>query len=131
MEGQAVTSTETSQNDYSAGQRDRRPWGDWEVLDAGPGYVVKRIRVAPAGILSLQRHQHRAEQWIVVSGVARVTRNSETFEVNPGESTAIGLGDIHRVANPGTAELVFIEVQTGPVLREDDIERLEDSYGRS
>ena len=118
-------------NDYAAGQNDARPWGDWAVLDAGPGYAVKRIRVAPGGILSLQRHKHRAEQWTVVSGLARVTRNSETFDVRPGESVAIGLGDIHRVANPGAEEMVFIEVQTGPVLREDDIERLEDSYGRT
>src|SRR5271154_2019959 len=115
-------------NDYAAGQSDRRPWGDWAVLDAGPGFAVKRIRVVPGGILSLQRHQHRAEQWTIVSGAARVTRNTDTLDLRAGESIGIGLGDIHRIANPGSADLTFIEVQTGPDLREDDIERLEDSY---
>jgi mannose-1-phosphate guanylyltransferase/mannose-6-phosphate isomerase len=117
-------------NDYAAGQHDSRPWGDWAVIDAGPGFCVKRIRVTPGGILSLQRHQHRAEQWTVVAGTARVTRNAETIDLTPGQSVAIGLHDIHRVANPGTEDMVFIEVQTGRELREDDIERLEDSYGR-
>ncbi len=118
-------------NDYAAGQSDRRPWGDWAVLDAGPGFAVKRIRVAPGGVLSLQRHQHRAEQWTVVAGTARVTRNTETIDLLPGESIGIGLGDIHRVANPGDHDVVLIEVQTGRELREDDIERLQDRYGRA
>ena len=118
-------------NDYTAGQTDRRPWGDWTVLDAGPGFAVKRIRVIAGGVLSLQRHQHRAEQWTVVAGVARVTRNTETIDLLSGESIGIGQGDIHRVANPGSADLVLIEVQTGAELREDDIERLQDRYGRA
>jgi mannose-6-phosphate isomerase-like protein (cupin superfamily) len=118
-------------NDYAAGQSDRRPWGDWAVLDAGPGYAVKRIRVVPGGVLSLQRHQHRAEQWTVVAGIARVTRNAETIDLLAGESIGIGLGDIHRLANPGGGDAVVIEVQTGRELREDDIERLEDRYGRT
>ena len=117
-------------NDYAVGQQDDRPWGDWAVIDAGPGFAVKRIRVTPGGILSLQRHQHRAEQWTVVAGTARVTINEETFDVPAGQSVAIGHGDIHRVANPGESDMVFIEVQTGRELREDDIERLEDTYGR-
>jgi len=117
-------------NDYAAGQSDHRPWGDWTVLDAGPGFAVKRIRVVPGGVLSLQRHQHRAEQWTVVAGRARVTRNTDTIDLLAGESIGIGQGDIHRIANPGDADMVFIEVQTGSELREDDIERLEDSYGR-
>ncbi len=117
-------------NDYVAGQSDRRPWGEWAVLDAGPGFAVKRLRVIPGGVLSLQRHQHRAEQWTVVAGTARITRNTETIDLLAGESIGIGLGDIHRIANPGTTDMVFIEVQTGPELREDDIERLEDRYGR-
>jgi mannose-6-phosphate isomerase-like protein (cupin superfamily) len=128
---EADAMTEDLHNDYAAGQSDARPWGHWEVLDAAPGYAVKRIRVHPGGILSLQRHQHRAEQWTVVAGQARVTRNHETLDVGPGESVAIGLGDVHRVANPGHVDLVFIEVQTGRRLREDDIERLEDTYGRT
>lgn len=118
-------------NDYAVGQSDGRPWGDWAVIDAGPGFAVKRIRVVPGGILSLQRHQHRAEQWTIVAGAARVTRNTDTIDLHAGESIGIGLGDIHRIANPGTEDMVFIEVQTGPELREDDIERLEDSYGRT
>ncbi len=118
-------------NDYATGQADSRPWGDWAVVDAGPGFCVKRIRVVPGGILSLQRHQHRAEEWTVVTGTARVTRNTNTIDLVAGESIGIGLGDIHRIQNPGGADMVFIEVQTGVDLREDDIERLEDSYGRS
>ena len=118
-------------NDYRTGQSDARPWGDWAVIDVGPGFAVKRIRVAPGGILSLQRHAHRAEIWTVVAGTARVTRNDESFDVAAGGSTAIGRGDIHRVQNAGSDDMVFIEVQTGAVLREDDIERLHDSYGRS
>ena len=118
-------------NDYATGQADARPWGDWAVVDAGSGFCVKRIRVVPGGILSLQRHQHRAEQWTVVAGKARVTRNTDTIDLVAGESIGIGLGDIHRIQNPGSADMVFIEVQTGAELREDDIERLEDSYGRS
>ena len=121
----------TARNDYAVGQADSRPWGDWAVVDAVPGFCVKRIRVVPGGILSLQRHQHRAEQWTVVAGSARVTRNTDTIDLLAGESIGIGLGDIHRIANPGSGDLVFIEVQTGAELREDDIERLEDSYGRN
>lgn len=118
-------------NDYATGQSDARPWGDWAVVDAGLGFCVKRIRVVPGGILSLQRHQHRAEQWTVVAGQARVTRNTDTIDLVAGESIGIGRGDIHRISNPGSTDMVFIEVQTGDELREDDIERLEDSYGRS
>jgi mannose-6-phosphate isomerase-like protein (cupin superfamily) len=118
-------------NDYAVGQSDARPWGDWAVLDAGPGFCVKRIRVVPGGILSLQRHQHRAEQWTVVNGTARVTRNTDTIDLMAGESIGIATGDIHRIHNLGSVDMVFIEVQTGGELREDDIERLDDSYGRS
>jgi mannose-1-phosphate guanylyltransferase/mannose-6-phosphate isomerase len=117
-------------NEYTAGQTDKRPWGDWTVLDAGPGFCVKRMRVTPGGILSLQRHQHRAEHWIVVAGTATVTRDYETLTLAPDQSIYLKLGTIHRMANHGTEDLVFIEVQTGAELREDDIERLEDSYGR-
>lgn len=118
-------------NDYAAGQSDTRPWGEWAVIDAGPGFCVKRIRVLPGGVLSLQRHQHRAEQWTVVAGTARVTRNTDTIDLLAGESIGIARGDIHRIANPGGEDMVFIEVQTGAELREDDIERLSDQYGRS
>jgi mannose-6-phosphate isomerase-like protein (cupin superfamily) len=100
------------------------------VVDCGPGFVVKRIRVTPGHLLSLQRHRHRAEQWVVVAGTAHVTRNAETLDVLPGQVVSIAVGDIHRVANRGPDLLEFIEVQTGAVLSEDDIERLEDNYGR-
>lgn len=123
--------TEATSNHYQAGQRDRRPWGDWEVLDAGPGYVVKRIRVTAGGILSLQRHRHRAEDWTMVAGLARVTLGTATFDLAAGQSIHINTGDIHRIANPGGETVIFIEVQTGPILSEDDIERLEDQYGRT
>ncbi|MCW3475350.1 phosphomannose isomerase type II C-terminal cupin domain [Limobrevibacterium gyesilva] len=119
-----------SANTYAAGQSDRRPWGEWAVLDAGPGYVVKRIRVIPGGILSLQRHRHRAEDWTIVAGAALATLGTRQFELAAGQSTHIDTGAVHRIANPGTTDMVFIEVQTGPILSEDDIERLEDSYGR-
>jgi mannose-6-phosphate isomerase-like protein (cupin superfamily) len=118
-------------NDYRVGQADRRPWGDWAVIDAGPGFCVKRIRVIPGGILSLQRHRHRAEHWVIVAGNARITRDDETLELGPDQSVYLKLGTLHRIANPGTEDLIFIEVQTGAELREDDIERLEDKYGRS
>jgi mannose-6-phosphate isomerase-like protein (cupin superfamily) len=118
-------------NSYAAGQHDTRPWGDWTVLDAGPGYAVKRIRVHPDGVLSVQRHRHRAEQWIVVAGTARVRRGDATFDLAPGQATQIGVGEVHSVANSGTEDMVFIEVQTGEVLSEDDIERLGDRYGRT
>jgi mannose-6-phosphate isomerase-like protein (cupin superfamily) len=125
-----MVETQENASTYAVGQSDVRPWGDWRVVDCGIGFVVKRIRVAPGHRLSLQRHWHRAEQWVVVQGTARVTRNAEIFDLAPGETTRIGVGDVHRVANAGTAVLEFIEVQTGTVLSEDDIERLEDNYGR-
>lgn len=115
---------------YAAGQHDRRPWGDWTVLDTGPGWCLKRIRVAPGGVLSLQYHRHRAEDWVVVEGTARVTLNQAQFDLGPGERTHIGVGEVHRVANPGTTDMVFIEIQTGEDPREDDIVRVEDRYGR-
>jgi mannose-6-phosphate isomerase-like protein (cupin superfamily) len=115
---------------YAAGQNAIRPWGEWAVLDVGHGYVVKRIRVRPGGILSLQRHRHRAEDWTVVAGTGRVTLGERQFDLAMGGSTHIGLGELHRIANTGTDDVVFIEVQTGAYLSEDDIERSEDSYGR-
>jgi mannose-6-phosphate isomerase-like protein (cupin superfamily) len=103
----------------------------WEVLDAGPGYCVKRIRVVPGGILSLQRHAHRAERWTIVMGSVFVVRNQEQFDVHAQYSVEIARGDVHRMENRGIEDAVIIEVQIGTVLREDDIERLEDVYGRT
>ncbi len=109
----------------------RRPWGSYTVLDdPGSGYKLKRIEVNPGGALSLQRHRHRSEHWVVVSGMATVTRGKERFKVGKNESTYIPIGEVHRLENLEREPLVIIEVQVGDYLGEDDIERLEDSYGR-
>jgi len=115
---------------YSVGQTDTRPWGTWLVIDVGPGHVVKRITVRPGQRLSLQRHRHREEHWIVVAGTAQVVRGDESFMLEVGGTTRIPLGAKHRIANPGTVDLEFIEVQLGALLAEDDIERFDDAYGR-
>lgn len=116
---------------YHHGQRDDRPWGSWEILTTGPGYAVKRIVVTAGSRLSLQRHAHRAEHWVIVAGEARVTKGRDIIPLGTGEAVAIGHREVHRIENPGTSDLVFIEVQHGTHLDEDDIERLEDDYGRS
>ena len=107
-----------------------RPWGNYEQLDVGPGYQVKRLVINPGGILSLQRHKHRSEHWVVVSGEVDVTVGDRISRVLPNESLFIGAGTNHRLANPGTAPAVLIEVQTGSYLGEDDVIRLEDVYNR-
>jgi mannose-6-phosphate isomerase-like protein (cupin superfamily) len=115
---------------YTIGAHDSRPWGEWLVIDAGAGFAVKRITVLPGQRLSLQRHRHRAEQWVVVAGTALVTCGDAVLTLTAGESVRIAQGETHRVENRGTETVVFIEVQTGSVLSEDDIERLHDDYGR-
>ncbi len=115
---------------YARGDADERPWGRWEVLDVGERFVVKRISVRPGGRLSLQRHNHRQEHWVVVRGRARVTRDEEILELGPDDSVFIPLGAWHRIENPGDELMEFIEVQTGDRLDENDIERREDVYGR-
>ncbi len=107
-----------------------RPWGSFETLALGPRFQVKRIIVKPGGILSLQKHHHRAEHWIVVEGTANVTIGEEVRLISENESTYIPLGEVHRLENPGRFPLVLIEVQTGSYLGEDDIVRLEDVYKR-
>ncbi|WP_108880554.1 mannose-1-phosphate guanylyltransferase/mannose-6-phosphate isomerase [Anderseniella sp. Alg231-50] len=107
-----------------------RPWGTFEGIDRGDRYQVKRITVKPGAQLSLQYHHHRAEHWIVVKGVAKVTRGDETFLLRENESTYIPLGAVHRLENPGKTTLELIEVQSGSYLGEDDIVRVEDVYGR-
>jgi mannose-6-phosphate isomerase-like protein (cupin superfamily) len=116
--------------DYKRGQSDERPWGRWEVLDVGERHIVKRITVNPGHALSLQYHDHRHEHWVIVRGKAVVTLGKE--KVNRGENEIVDIpaGTIHRVANEGSGILEFIEIQTGEVLSEDDITRLEDNYGR-
>jgi mannose-1-phosphate guanylyltransferase/mannose-6-phosphate isomerase len=107
-----------------------RPWGYYQSIDNGARYQVKRIVVTPGRRLSLQRHFHRAEHWIVVKGTAEVTRGEEVKIVHENESIYLPLGVIHRLANPGKINLELIEVQTGSYLGEDDIVRIEDVYNR-
>ncbi|UCU94173.1 mannose-1-phosphate guanylyltransferase/mannose-6-phosphate isomerase [Hydrogenophaga taeniospiralis] len=108
-----------------------RPWGWYDSIDLGERFQVKRIGVKPGASLSLQKHHHRAEHWIVVKGTAEVTRGSETFLMSENQSTYIPIGEVHRLRNPGKLELEMIEVQSGSYLGEDDIVRLQDDYGRN
>jgi mannose-6-phosphate isomerase-like protein (cupin superfamily) len=121
----------TSGDGYALGASDSRPWGHWSVIAVGSGYAVKQIVVLPGGRLSLQRHQGRDEHWVVVAGRARVTRDAMVNELGPNESVHIPAGTAHRLENVGDGELRVIEVQCGADLREDDIVRLEDAYGRA
>lgn len=138
-----VTRQENSQNvktlidllapDYpemSAHQRVYRPWGWYESIARGSRFQVKRICVKPQAVLSLQRHVHRAEHWVVVEGVGLVEIDGKTWQMNENESTFVPIGAVHRLSNPGKIPLVIIEVQTGSYLGEDDIVRLDDIYGR-
>jgi mannose-6-phosphate isomerase len=109
---------------------DRRPWGTFTVLDEGDGFKVKRIEVLPGKRLSYQQHAQRAEHWVVVQGNAKVTLDGQDVIVKPGEAIDIAVGTAHRVENPGDDLLVFIEVQRGNYLGEDDIVRLQDDFGR-
>ena len=108
-----------------------RPWGSYDAVHAGDGFKVKHLVIDPGQRLSLQVHRHRSEHWIVVRGVARVTRGDSTYALRENESTWIPRGVVHRLENRGTAPLEIIEVQSGPYLGEDDIERLDDAYGRT
>ncbi|MDG4476580.1 mannose-1-phosphate guanylyltransferase/mannose-6-phosphate isomerase [Thiovibrio frasassiensis] len=107
-----------------------RPWGSYECVDSGDRFQVKRIMVNPGATLSLQRHFHRAEHWVVVKGTAHITNSEQTIILTENQSTYIPLGAKHRLKNPGTIPLEIVEIQTGSYLGEDDIERLEDLYGR-
>ena len=108
-----------------------RPWGYYQGVDAGARYQVKRIVVNPSATLSLQKHFHRSEHWVVVRGTAEVTIGSEVRTIHENESTYIPIGSVHRLANPGKIPLEVIEVQAGSYLGEDDIVRLTDEYGRA
>jgi len=112
------------------GERVLRPWGHYEALTLGKRYQVKRIVVQPGEKLSLQKHFHRAEHWVVVRGSALVTRDSERLTIAENEHIYLPLGCVHRLENVGRIPLTLIEVQTGSYLGEDDIVRLEDDYGR-
>ncbi|QWD64350.1 mannose-1-phosphate guanylyltransferase/mannose-6-phosphate isomerase [Polynucleobacter sp. MWH-UH2A] len=108
-----------------------RPWGWYDSVDEGEHFKVKRIQVKPGASLSLQMHHHRAEHWIVVKGTAEITNGDQVITLTENQSTYIPQGQTHRLANPGTAPLEIIEVQSGSYLGEDDIVRFEDTYGRN
>jgi mannose-1-phosphate guanylyltransferase/mannose-6-phosphate isomerase len=114
-----------------ASRRVHRPWGSYESIQEGHRYQVKRITVHPGAKLSLQKHFHRAEHWVVVNGTAMVTRDNEEILLRENESIYLPLGAVHRLANPGKLPLNLIEVQSGAYLGEDDIVRLEDVYRRN
>jgi mannose-1-phosphate guanylyltransferase/mannose-6-phosphate isomerase len=113
-----------------AHRRERRPWGSFESRASGQGFQVKRIVVNPRSSLSLQSHQHRAEHWVMLTGVGRVECDEKVIDLQPNESTFIPKGSKHRLSNLGDAPIELIEVQVGDYLGEDDIERYEDNYGR-
>lgn len=108
-----------------------RPWGWYDSVDEGGRFKVKRIQVKPGASLSLQKHHHRAEHWVVVNGTAEITCGDKRLLLTENQSTYIPLGEVHRLANPGTIPLEIIEVQSGRYLGEDDIVRFEDTYGRT
>jgi len=110
---------------------DRRPWGSYTVLEEASTFKVKRIEVLPGKRLSYQKHAQRAEHWVVVAGTAKVTLDGRELTVRTGEAIDIPVGSAHRVENPADDDLIFIEVQRGNYLGEDDIVRLEDDFGRA
>ena len=110
--------------------KEERPWGWYDVIDEGNRYKVKNIEVKPGSSLSLQVHHHRAEHWVVVEGTAMVQLNNDKQLLSENQSTFIPLGCKHRLSNPGKIPLKIIEVQSGPYLDEDDIERFDDNFGR-
>ncbi len=111
-------------------EKSERPWGSYEVLGEFPTYKVKTICVKPGGRLSYQRHAKRAEHWFIVAGNPEVTVDGQIRNIGPGDSVQFEIGVLHRIANPGTTDVIFVEVQTGTYFGEDDIERVEDDYGR-
>ena len=131
IKGLVTKLANTQRKEATEHLKNYRPWGNYEQIDVGKRYQVKRITVKPGGILSLQSHLHRAEHWVVVSGTARVTVDNEVTILTENQSVYIPLGAIHRMENPGQIPLELIEVQSGSYLGEDDIVRYEDIYNRS
>ena len=111
-------------------QFEARPWGNYTVLDEGEGYKVKRIEVLPGKRLSYQKHAHRAEHWMIVNGTAKVTLDGRELVRAVGDTVDVAIGAAHRIENTSHERLVFIEVQRGTYLGEDDIVRLQDDFGR-
>lgn len=121
----------TKREEHTLHRKVHRPWGWYDSIDEGGRFKVKRIQVKPKASLSLQKHHHRAEHWIVVTGTAEITNGDKVLTLTENQSTYIPLGEVHRLANPGTIPLEIIEVQSGSYLGEDDIVRFEDTYGRT
>ena len=120
----------TSDITYEVGDQGGRPWGEWQVLDKQSHVVVKKILVYPGERLSLQRHQHRTERWIVTEGEATAYCDGNITVLTVGESIWIPKRSIHRLSNEGSGPLALIEIQLGDILTEEDIERFTDDYGR-
>lgn len=116
---------------YNIGDWDTRPWGRWEVLATGEGFIIKKIDVKPGEILSLQSHEHRSEHWTVIEGNAQVTLEEELIDLSANGAVFIPRGAKHRIKNSGETPMSFIEIQTGRILDESDITRYSDEYGRS
>jgi mannose-1-phosphate guanylyltransferase/mannose-6-phosphate isomerase len=119
-----------NRDELSLHRKVHRPWGWYDSIDEGDRFKVKRIQVKPGASLSLQKHHHRAEHWIVVKGTAEITNGDKVLMLTENQSTYIPLGEVHRLSNPGSIPLEIIEVQSGGYLGEDDIVRFEDTYGR-
>jgi mannose-1-phosphate guanylyltransferase/mannose-6-phosphate isomerase len=117
-------------SEASTSARVHRPWGWYQTMDQGHRFRVKRLVVAPGKRLSLQKHHHRAEHWVVVRGTAEVTRGEEVFSVYENQSVYLPSGCAHRLSNPGKIAVEIVEVQTGTYLGEDDVVRIEDDFGR-
>ena len=115
---------------YRIGDADTRPWGRWVVLDLTPHLVVKKPFIAPGKRISLQLHRFRSERWIMMQGEAVVQKNEEEIILKPGDGVLIPQNTLHRLSNESEQEVLLLEVQFGDLLSEDDIERLEDDYGR-
>lgn len=111
-------------------EKSERPWGRYEVLQESSTHKVKCIWVNPGKRLSYQRHKFRAEHWFIVAGTGEVTIDGVVKAFKPGDTIEFGIGALHRMSNTGTEEVIFIEVQTGTYFGEDDIERVEDDFGR-
>jgi mannose-6-phosphate isomerase len=110
--------------------KDHRPWGYFEVLSDEQSHKVKRIVIYPGKRLSLQLHRKRSEHWYILNGEARIILNDRTLKVHEGESVDIQQEELHRIENTGSNDLIFIEIQRGDYFGEDDIERIEDDFGR-
>ncbi len=124
------THTDQSYGKVSAMSESTRPWGRYEILQESPEHKVKCIWVTPGKRISYQRHEKRAEHWFIIAGTARITVNGVESTVVAGDAVDIAIADLHRIENIGRDDVIFIEVQTGTYFGEDDIERIEDDFGR-